>query len=583
MGKVKLIDFTENEYFYQGLFAQKQIKKYVFELPSDNFIAFDHYTREKISITAPSFWSVYRNLHVRITIFSFIHRPLLPFHKYSDINSIKWIFRYGSMQLLIDKVKRDEYLCDILFISKQLDQFKLINDFEFYSLFNQKYKRYLETNQMVKVKEFLDSVLNNSNNSILNRFSFVKKTNNNDNNQQSKSFDQVLKGYKAFNVLHFSNFKRALESKRFELGKFVLDEWLVSNNQKLTSHTSWNSMEIYIGNREILQHYCEINVENKYGLKLRLNNLYNRDDFQECMNLIQETGNIDFKDSIHMDHFKTKENILWFLKHDYLYSIHLFNTIVEGNRQQLSALPILLKRLQLTNDEFVFLFSLPYAHPKRAEIIYYVLNRFTVEEFGKLYPKYIASSLSFFVDQYKAIYTTGDYSQYPSVWDIPISLESLSKNGNTQNIRSLVNTFYNEMGVSKNAIQLNPNYGDNDAYLSESDEEESPIDTILQSATKCGHLQILKMLFTEFEEIHRVYCTFTSKSFPLIQAATAASHIEILDYLFSLQYLSDQDTTPLFIKLPSPHSLAHTISKDDTLLVSYYKELKKKNRIQINI
>ncbi|KAF2074251.1 hypothetical protein CYY_004425 [Polysphondylium violaceum] len=570
--RANYVDRCYGNNFYKGIFAPNQ------DVEDYNFTVIKKNDSNVNTIEPKSFWLVFNDPFLNRSIWKNVHREFVPFQKYENIHSMKWIFRNGSMQLLIDKVKRDEYLSDLLFISNHLDQFKLINDLKFYSIFNQKYKRYLLSPQMELINQFLDSILNNnsssnnnnnnnSNNNNNNK-SIDHKTNNNitssifsniynwfwsddnslDLNEMSK--DQLLEHYKGLKP-GIENFIKALESKHFELGKYVLDEWLVNQKMKL----DWNFLDypILIGNKEILEYFCNISKDNMYGIiNLGLDNIYHRDDFEECMKLLEDSGNISKGERRrhylphYMHTFKTKRNLIYFLNNGYQCNEKIFRFISSGTMEQLCCVPMILR----ANDSLDLRYL--YSSPKiflRQHILFQQFN-LSLDELTDQFPL-VAEKYKEYLIHYDLVYNA-NYMRLLDSTNLPlpnstVGFESIGQHGNMQNIKDLIETFYSSLLVKDINSQETQTDNHHNSQL------------LIMGAASRNHLHVLQMIFNDYPLLRENFLTDQDLSNNLLKRAIDFENLEMLDYLL------DQ----LKIECP-PSSLLSGLCNDSSVILSYF-------------
>jgi len=442
MGRVpqQRVDDTENENFYKYFRTDHTLEE-----QSDTELDDDVNQIEKQQSTNTNnnddFFDIFRNIVIRKLIFGFVHRPLVLFKRYEDIHSLKWILNYGSNQLLIEKVKRNEYLSDIFYLSNRLKKFKSINDLEFYKIFNNRYKRYLVDPRMIKVKEFLNTLnlndieatdttkttskstnktttttttttttppITTSNRPIRSTRSTTtptvtstgkrKKTEDeeiqvDDKNKKVKltpeikdmdpsyindlSVDGMVEEYKNYKKKEWPNFRRALESKHFKLGQYVLDKWL---GNKWIFPYGINNKYIHIGDRDIIEYYCNLKDKGTQ-VTIGLQNIQRRQDFQEIMQLLEESNTIDKADTMHMDLFKNKKTFTYFLENGYSFSSKILQTMAFGNDEQFSCFPILLEQQCKFSDSCLeTMFQLPSVFRREYAIYQTVFKYYSTEE-----------------------------------------------------------------------------------------------------------------------------------------------------------------------------------------------------------
>ncbi|KAF2069535.1 hypothetical protein CYY_009143 [Polysphondylium violaceum] len=509
-------DAKESKNFYRTPILSSDLES-AYENPFYEFAVVAKDRNKATNDNDKYFWSIFRNSFIKNHIWSFIHKPMIPFKRYKDIYSIKWIFKNAySVQFLIDKVKRNEYLSDILYISIVLDQFKSINDIEFYTIFDQRYKRYLNDPVMLKVKQFLDSKLNNNDSDKDNNDNNNKKEeqpiiiiNNLTNDQKEKdpsylsrlSLEELLEDYKTFRKRHFNNFKRALESKHLELAQYVLENWLIQSEESLIPRNDYGF--IHMGDTEIIKYVCQVNHQNRFDLKVGLGNIYLRDDFEEIMKLLEDSGVIDKLCEDHMNYFKTKRNLEYFIKNGYACDSNLLKSICLGNKMQFDCLPLLMDKIPFDHAGLEKLFYYRSMLPREHIIYKQFFKRYTMDEFKEKYPL-LAQRYFRYQEMYKGLYQP-DYQNMKTLKDLKVKLKRIGEIGDSSAILMLIRTHYSELLL--NYVESMDPYSDNSTkpdYADDGDfyaETELSIEMLLFALIQTSNVPILKMIFQEFPQL----------------------------------------------------------------------------------
>ncbi|KAF2074252.1 hypothetical protein CYY_004426 [Polysphondylium violaceum] len=535
-----------------------------------SFILMEKKERDVNLIEPKSFWLVFNDPFLNRSIWKNVRKLYVPFQKYENIHSMKWIFRNGSMQLLIDKVKRDEYLSDIPFVSNQLDQFKLINDLEFYSIFNRKYKRYLLSPQMENVNQFLDSILNNNNSnesseddiqnkSIFNKWFYSNTKNDNQDikGPEEMSENELLEHYKLKMELNlFQDFRRALESKHFQIGKYVLDEWLYKACQPFGE-------DIRIGNKDILEYYCIKNKDNKKKLTISVSNLYHRDDFEECMKLLENSGNIDKNNPTHMNRFKTKRNLIYFLNNEYQYNNYIFYYISKGTMEQLCCVSMILESGGPRGAHYTL------DRPEIFNRLYILVQQInlSMDELTKQFPD-VAKEYTEYLNQYHLLYikdfAPDDTTCYPSI----VELSKIAKHGNIQTIKQIIESFIEWESFGIEAISSNTltpfDYSGHTGITSYP--PSTSIGALISGAASGNHLNVIKMIFHDYPRIREKFLLNHRQCINLLHHAIHHQNLEMLDYLL------DQ----LNIVCPPSQGILN-ICQNNSIILSYFLSKPRKN------
>jgi len=535
-----------------------------------------------------SFWPVFKNITIRNNIWNHVHRPLYPYLQYQNIHSIHWILKHNFINVLVDKVKRNEYLNDINTLAEHISVFEEISDKEFFIKFNETYKRYLVSKDMEPIKNIIQSKLSvtstttttttaTSSTSISNNTTTSTpspQTTNNDDQQQTnttsnekntkkRKLDQIKISDKDSNVkviksepvlqegempfeqlyemytnsFNFRYFKKALESKHFQLGKYVLD------NYKKYEMSSYGS--ISVGDKEIIDYLVKVNKGNHMNLRIKLKNIYNRPDFEEIIQIFEKEKMVKKEDAFHMDYFLTKKNFNYFLANGYSHSMTIYSEIQKGTPEQVSVLPIL---LTLFKDDINYL--IPYSRDNHNE--YAVLraivglvpeDQYSTRKIPSNYPNRDGALAKFELE----------YNPTASVFeklerkDIPDSeVERLVSLGNYDFVKLFLNKFYT-------TGQLN----------------NLNISTIIQTLVSGAHLHILEMMYKEFPTIFNFHISgknptnlVSVKQLSLYQYALSYKSLEMVDFLIDKLQYCDQSSLQLV-----------ELCSGDALLLSYlYKK-----------
>ncbi|KAF2069534.1 hypothetical protein CYY_009142 [Polysphondylium violaceum] len=522
-------------------------------------------TIENKSKTDSYFWYTFRNVFIRNHIWSFIHKPLVPYKRYRHIYSIKWIFKNAhSIQLLIDKVKRNEYLCDILYISNVLDQFKSINDIEFYTIFNQRYARYLCDPVMAKVKRFLDATLNNRQEQeekepiILFQFLSGMDKENDPSYINHMNLKQLMEEYRGTKNIHFNNFKRAFESKHLELAKFVFRNWLEDNDEGLNPRNDYGF--IHMGDTEIIKYFCQVNHNNRFNLKVGLGNIYLRDDFEEIMKLLEDSGVIDKQHEEHMDGIRCKRNLEYFIKNGYAFSESLPRTVGCGDKLQFDCLPLLMNHIDFDPINLIFLFYYKSMLPRELVVYNQFFKRYTMVELKEKHP-YVSERFTRYQEMYQCLYQP-DYQNVNTLKDLPVKIRRIGEIGDSSAILTLIKSHFSEFFFDYSQYldpyspeSRDPDYADDDDYVVTN---HLTIELLLFALVEESNVPLLKMIFQEFPQLLDTVYKDQERVDRLVLKAFIPTSLELLDYII--------DT----LKLPPPSpSILISKNKKNPLILSY--------------
>ncbi|KAF2069578.1 hypothetical protein CYY_009104 [Polysphondylium violaceum] len=558
------VDHSENKHFYQSFNSNHDISQHVVEQQreDDDHCELDSTTEiqqhdnrnKKLKLENNQnslFVDVFKNITIRTHIFSFIHRDLVPFYKYSDIHSLKWILNYGSTQLFVDKVKRNEYLSDILYLSNRLNTFKSINDIEFYTIFNHRYRVYIYDIAMINVKDFLDTILNNNNNNKTLPVGSKRKEMETESRTKpleenvkdintsyinDLSVEELVQEYKFNKRREFNNFKRALESKHFQLAKYVLDHWLNQLQFFEQSHSP-DSM-INIGDKDTIEYLCRMDTKAKFHLGIGLQNIFSRPDFQQLVQLLEQSGMIDKSNTYHMDYFKHKRNLSYFIENGYEHSPQIINTIGLGSKEQFSCLSMFLDAGLDPDGDIISLINQVSIH-REYQLYNELFRRYpATNDLLDVYPS-ILRRYNAYKAKYNALFTP-NYQQYALLSEIPTRIKRIGQLGNNLNIKSLFQNHkmqllspYMEYLDQVRAQQTH--YTDNvedDFYI----QSESILTVLFYYLVQSNHLHILKMMVQECPDIFQAFKNqdgFTN--FDLVTSFSIKNKsFEILDFLQTL-------------------------------------------------
>ncbi|KAF2069579.1 hypothetical protein CYY_009105 [Polysphondylium violaceum] len=556
---------VEGKNFYPGSYTQDTRLK-----EEDDHEVKQHQIKEHSrNNSADLFMHIYRNITIKRHIFSFIHRDLVPFYKYSDIHSLRWILNYGSTQLFVDKVKRNEYLSDILYLSNRLNTFKSINDIEFYTIFKHRYRRYLLDTTMTNVRTFLDTIFNN------NKDNNIIENINDNSNKQPIDINEL--GVKAL-IEDFKNnrektayyLKRALESKHFLLAKYVVDEWLVNNNEndKQTILNDLKGYVLYMVDKEIIQYFCNnIETNNRNHLTIGIEGILYHDDFEEIMKLLEKSGMVNKNDTKYsQNHSKTKRVMKYFIENGYKYNLlftSIFSTITYGTDDQFAGLSLVLDHFEYTDHDLDCLVN--YSDRKRSHLIFgEIFKRFTIDQVREQYPKTYEN-----YQYYKSMYNEF-YSPNPKSSDNQQSLPPQEQ----YQIQKTV-TYLCRGGVMSCIRRLVGKY-QNDSNM---------LTIIFNEIFRHSHLHVLKMLVNEYRHVIDGYFSQTKINdlFTLLGTGKQESvSLEIFDFLidklrflpskyfFKLDKIQNILLASYFACKVPPQQQTPCISKED--IIDYQKK-----------
>ncbi|KAF2075253.1 hypothetical protein CYY_003429 [Polysphondylium violaceum] len=295
---------------------------------------------------------------------------------------------------------------------------------------------------------------------------------------------------------------------------------------------------ILIGDLEIIRYLCSVNKRNVNQLQIHLQNIYKHENFEEIMKLLEKSKMIDKLQPHHMDQFKTKRNLLYFIENDYQSTNMILGNIMRGTDEQVSCLSILLENFDYTNNDLKQLFSVNNIIEREYLIYREFFHKYP--NYERLYDMYpiIIDRYEKYKERYSILFSDANIidNKYNSIIDLPISIKTIVQHANSDNMRSLIKRYKNDFLTIKYKQYLESIENVKEIYSLEGDQDDNNGDQLLIQVfidiiIEYNNLVLLKIVFQEYSTT-TLFDIIPEMKTSLIYHAILDERLEILDYLF---------------------------------------------------
>lgn len=431
------------------------------------------------------FWNIWENENITNKLLEFERDELIPYFKYEDANSIKWMLNNNHIQLFIYKVKnRDTNLTKWYYLNQLPDEFTKIQDREFYVAINDllfKYWHLMERRLQEFVLTKIDGVDRNRSKqkkSLIvppikkgNRFD---NSNGNDDGDDDDGDDNDELEYDLEKWIRFSNHNKIQNTSRYiAIVQDVISGDNVENAKKVIEHCKYlHLITLSPSNKEIINLLSLCTQKPK----ITLENVYESDNFEEIVELLLEKKLITKAETHHMDQFHTMRNLVYLLKNGFNYHFEKINANMKKDPSKILCIPTFFKLTDIMEREMIF-----YEDP--FYIRECILN-FTQQEFSLIsydYPKDF--NFADYITNLR-LYRYPSIQDYDNITDLNrINVTELAKAGCIEAIRAYMNRFYPSLEATT------PHRKEN-------------VLNLLHTAAKYSHTHIYRMLADEFPHVY---------------------------------------------------------------------------------